>query len=267
MYLTLEWNWFPAEQHVCFCLRLRNPKWKSCSDIHFIHFRWWQTVAAASSPHPSAPSQQLFNDKTVVLMLKVGTLVFPHRKLIRNQYGNRSGIGLISRIWTWEILKGATTMNKVRLVCVCEGEYRSRGVVIIKTLGAAHITESRVLSFTSGWMNSPCDGNTRHRSSAHKDRWWKIIWKVTSLTQQGTPAGTWGSSAGLLLLLLLHLLWRSSAPPLPRYFHLACQTPSPGWWESVCCLVQSLSLSSPLLPLHLTVLLLPPICRGKAVVF
>lgn len=134
MYLTLEWNWFPAEQHVCFCLRLRNPKWKSCSDIHFIHFRWWQTVAAASSPHPSAPSQQLFNDKTVVLMLKVGTLVFPHRKLIRNQYGNRSRIGLISRIWTWEILKGATTMNKVRLVCVCEGEYRSRGVVIIKTL-------------------------------------------------------------------------------------------------------------------------------------
>lgn len=139
MYLTLEWNWFPAEQRVCFCLRLRNPKWKSCSDIHFIHFRWWQTVAAASSPHPSAPSQQLFNDKTVVLTLKVGTLVFPHRKLIRNQYGNRSRIGLISRIWTWEILKGATTMNKVRLVCVCEGEYRSRGVVIIKTLGAAQL--------------------------------------------------------------------------------------------------------------------------------
>lgn len=30
-------------------------------------------------------------------------------------------------------------MNKVRLVCVCEGEYRSRGVVIIKTLGAAQL--------------------------------------------------------------------------------------------------------------------------------
>lgn len=101
---------------------------------------------------------------------------------------------------------------------------------------------------------------------------------VAALTQQGTPADTWGSSAALLLLLplLLHLPWHSSAPPLPLYFQpaSACQTRSPGLWGAVGWLFPSLFLalllSSPLLLQHLGVLLMmppPPSCGGKAVVF
>lgn len=83
--------------------------------------------------------------------------------------------------------------------------------------------------------------------------------RVASLTQQGTPAGTWGSSAVFLLSLLLH---HFSAPPLPHPLTFLYSYPSSA--DKFVC--QSFFPSSLLLEQHLT-MPLPPSCCGKAVVF
>lgn len=76
-----------------------------------------------------------------------------------------------------------------------------------------------------------------------------------SLTQQGTPAGTWGSSAAFLLPLLLHLLSHSSAPPLPLYLPPPPLYLYPSPAEKLGCQM-----------LLLLMMMSRPGCGGKAVV-
>lgn len=80
-----------------------------------------------------------------------------------------------------------------------------------------------------------------------------------SLTQQGTPVGTWGSSAVLHFPLLLHLLWHSFAPPHPLYLpapHLSFYT----------SLAKKLGCQMLLLTMMVMVMTLRSGCGGKAVV-
>lgn len=82
-----------------------------------------------------------------------------------------------------------------------------------------------------------------------------------SLTQQGTPAGTWGSSAAFLLPLPLHLLSHPSARPLPLYLPLPPLYLYPSPAEKLGC-------QMPLLLLIVMMMMMPlrPGCGGKAVV-